>query len=183
VSLFNLTQDNVLTPDPDDVFLSVQGGKQRVRGIEVEGKYELTSELDILASYAYSHSEVLRSNIAAELGREVLNLPKHQGSVWVNYHPSAVEGLSLTAGVRAISSYQTDKTYLADLRIPGRALVDVGAQYDFGALKQEFSGTTLRLNVTNLFDEKYVSHCRNITGGSCNYGAGRAVTATLKYTW
>lgn len=116
-------------------------------------------------------------------GHDVLNLPKHQGSLWMNYRPSAIEGMSLMAGVRAISSYQTDTSYLADLRIPGRTLVDVGAQYDFGALKPEFAGTTLRLNVTNLFDEKYVSHCRNITGGSCNYGAGRAVTATLKYSW
>ena len=183
VSLFNLTLDNALTPDPNDVFLSVQGGKQRVRGMEIEGKYELTPEFDLLASYAYSDSEVVRSNNAVELGREVLNLPEHQGSLWLNYHPSTIEGLSLTAGVRALSSYQTDTTYLADLRIPGRALVDVGAQFDFGAVKPEFRGTTLRLNVTNLFDETYVSHCRNITGGSCNYGAGRAVTATLKYTW
>src|SRR5690606_33268058 len=124
-----------------------------------------------------------KSRNAVELGREMLRLPEHQGSFWVSYQPSYIEGLTLNAGVRATSSYQTDSTYRADLRIPGKALVDIGAEYDFGAIDKDFAGTKLRVNVTNLFDKEYVSHCLNITGGSCNYGAGRAITASLKYSW
>ncbi|MDX3974264.1 TonB-dependent siderophore receptor [Shinella sp.] len=183
VSLFDMTLENALTPDPTNALFNLQTGEQRVRGLEIEGKYELTPELDLLAAYAYSNSEILKSNRASELGREMLRLPEHQGSVWVNYRPSAVEGLTLNAGVRAMSSYQTDSTYLPELRIPGRALVDIGAEYDFGAINKDFSGTRLRVNVTNLFDKEYVSHCLNTTGGSCNYGAGRAITASLKYSW
>ena len=126
---------------------------------------------------------MLRTNNAVELGREVLRLPEHQGSVWLAYRPVFAEGLTLSAGVRAMSSYQTDSTYKAELRIPGRALVDIGAEYDFGAIDKDFAGTKLRVNVTNLFDKEYVSHCLNSTGGSCNYGAGRAITASLKYSW
>ena len=183
LSFFDLTLENALTPDPTDVFYEVQSGEQRVRGIEIEGKYELTPELDLLASYAYSHSEVLKTNNPLELGREVLRLPEHQGSIWMSYHPDALEGLMLSAGVRATSSYQTDSTYKDILRIPGRALVDIGAEYDFAAIDKDFAGTRLRVNVTNLFDKEYVSHCLNSTGGSCNYGAGRAITASLKYSW
>src|SRR5690606_751843 len=102
---------------------------------------------------------------------------------WLNYRPEMIEGLSLGAGIRAMSSYQTDFTYLPELRIPGRALVDIGAEYDFGALDQDYAGTKLRINVSNLLDEKYVSHCGSITSGSRNYGADRTVTASLKYTW
>lgn len=182
-SLFDLTLDNALTPDPADILFDVQSGRQRVRGLEIEGKYELTPELDLLAAYAYSHSEVLKSNNPVELGREVLRLPEHQGSVWLSYRPAFADGLTLTGGVRAMSSYQTDSTYKAELRIPGRALVDIGAEYDFGAIDKDFSGTKLRVNITNLFDKEYVSHCLNSTGGSCNYGAGRAITASLKYSW
>ena len=183
VSLFNLTLENALTPDPTDALYDVQSGRQRVRGLEIEGKYELTPDLDILASYAYSRSKVLESNNPAELGREMLRLPEHQGGVWLAYRPGMMEGLTLTAGVRALSSYQTDSTYKDELRIPGRALVDIGAEYDFAAIGKDFAGTKLRVNVTNLFDKEYVSHCLNSTGGSCNYGAGRAITATLKYSW
>ncbi|WP_244467944.1 TonB-dependent siderophore receptor [Nitratireductor soli] len=188
LSYFDLTVENALTPDPSDPRPTrpssyVQTGEQRVRGIEIEGKYELTPEFDILAAYAYSSSKVVRSNNPAAVGREMERLPRHQGSVWVNYRPPVVPGLSLSAGVRATSSYQTDATYLPELRIPARALVDIGAEYDFGALNPDYEGTTLRVNVSNLFDKKYVSHCLNLTGGSCNYGAGRAITANLKYTW
>lgn len=188
LSLFQLTQDNALTPAIDDLRPTnptrfTQGGKQRVRGVEIEGKYELTPEVAMMAAYAYSNSEVLSSNNTLAVGREMLRLPEHQGSVWVSYTPYAVPGLALSTGVRATSSYQTDATYSDQLRIPSRALVDLGLEYDFGALKKEFEGTKLRVNVTNLFDKKYVSHCLNITGGSCNYGAGRAITANLKYEW
>ena len=188
LSFFQLTTQNALTPDPADPRPSqptfqVQGGRERVRGIEIEGKYELTPQVDLIAAYAYSDSEVLRSNNPAALGREMLRLPKHQGSLWVSYRPDFAPGLTLGAGVRATSSYQSDATYSDELRIPSRALVDIGAEYDFGALKKDFEGTKLRVNVTNLFDKTYVSHCLNATGGSCNYGAGRSITASLKYTW
>lgn len=186
VSLFNLIHENALTPvgpNPARPVSYLQDGRQRVRGVEIEGKYEVTPEFDLMAAYAYSDSEVLRSTNAIAIGREVLRLPEHQASIWGAYRPAAIDGLTLTAGVRYMSSYQTDVTYLDQLRIPARTLVDIGASYDFGALKQEFGGTKLQLNVTNLFDEKYVSHCLNLTGGSCNYGAGRAITASLKYTW
>ncbi|WP_249730037.1 MULTISPECIES: TonB-dependent siderophore receptor [unclassified Chelatococcus] len=183
VSLYNLTLDNALTPDPDNTLFSVQGGQQRVRGVEVEGKYQLTSEVDVLAAYAYSDSEIVKSTRAVELGQEMLRLPKHQASLWAQYRPGSIPGLALNAGIRGLSSYQTDSTYLPQLRIPGRALVDLGAEYDFGALGNQFKGTSLRVNVTNLFDKTYLSHCLNATGGSCNYGAGRAITAALKYTW
>ncbi|WP_082523739.1 TonB-dependent siderophore receptor [Ensifer sp. Root31] len=183
VSLFDLTLENGLTPDPASSLYSVQTGKQRVRGLELEGKYEITPEFDVLASYSYSDSEVVQSTNAAARGREMLRSPEHQGSAWINYRPSAIEGLSLSAGVRMTSSYQTDATYRDDLRIPSRVLVDIGAAYDFDALHKSFEGTKFRVNVTNLFDEEYVSHCLNITGGSCNYGAGRAVTASLNYAW
>jgi iron complex outermembrane receptor protein len=181
VSLFDMTLENALSNIGMNQYLQI--GEQRVRGLEVEGKYELTPELSLLASYAYSDSEVTKSRNAVELGREMLRLPEHQGSFWVSYQPSYIEGLTLNAGVRATSSYQTDSTYRADLRIPGKALVDIGAEYDFGAIDKDFAGTKLRVNVTNLFDKEYVSHCLNITGGSCNYGAGRAITASLNYSW
>ncbi|WP_438754212.1 TonB-dependent siderophore receptor [Pararhizobium sp. O133] len=182
VSLFDMTLQNALTWD-NSVFTYAQVGEQRVRGVEIEGKYELTPQLDILASYAYSNSKITESSDPVELGREMLFLPEHQASVWLAYRPDIVEGLTLSAGVRGMSSYQTDFAYLPQLRIPGRALVDIGAEFDFGAVNKEFSGTKLQVNVTNLFDKEYVSHCVNDTGGGCNYGAGRAITASLKYSW
>jgi iron complex outermembrane receptor protein len=183
VSLFDLTTDNSLTPDITNTLYYVQSGKSRVRGVEFEGKYEISPSLEVLAAYAYSNSEILESSTVADIRRPMLRLPEHQGSVWVRYQPDFAPGLALSAGVRATSSYQTSPAYLAQLEIPERALVDIGAEVDFGAISKEFEGTKLRVNVSNLFDKTYVSHCLNATGGSCNYGAGRTITANLKYSW
>jgi iron complex outermembrane receptor protein len=183
LSLFDMRIDGALTPDPADTLFSVQTGKQHVQGIEVEGKYELTPDIDLLASYAYSYSRITESSNAADLDKPLLRLPEHQGAVWVSYKPPFVPGLSISGGVRAQSSYQTSSTYAPELVIPARALVDIGAEFDFGALDKDFDGTKLQVSVTNLLNEKYVSHCLNLTGGSCNYGAGRAFNASLKYTW
>lgn len=183
LSVFDMRIDGALTPDPADTLFSVQTGKQHVQGFEVEGKYELTPDIDVLASYAFSYSRITESNNVAEFDKPILRLPEHQGALWVSYKPPVLPGLSLSAGVRAQSSYHTSSTYSPDLLIPARALVDIGAEYDFGAFDKDFDGTKLQVSVTNLFNEEYVSHCLNTTGGSCNYGAGRAVNASLKYTW
>lgn len=185
ISLFNLDIKNALTPYLTSGIQTgyIQSGRQRVRGVELEGKMELSQEIELLGSYAYSHSEILESNLAVEKGREILRLPEHQASIWVRYSPAFIPGLSLNAGIRGWSSYQTDSKYLEKLRIPGQTLVDLGAELDFGAVKKELEGMTLRVNASNLFDRKYVSHCLNDTGGSCNYGAGRAINASLRYSW
>ena len=184
VSLFDLTLENGLTQTTvAGKRGNVQTGEQRIRGIEIEGKYELTPELEIVASYAYSASKVLETKVATQIGQDMLRVPAHQGALWVQYRPDWAEGLTLNAGVRATSSYHTDVTYLKSLEIPSLALVDIGAQYDLGALNKDFTGATLRLNVSNLFDKTHVIQCINDTGGSCNYGPGRTITASLKYEW
>lgn len=184
VSFYDLTLKNGLTPTIVGTARgNVQTGEQRIRGVEIEGKYELTPELDLVASYAYSDSKVLATKIATQVGKEMLRVPEHQGALWLQYRPEWADGLALSAGLRANSSFHSDTTYLDVLEIPSVALVDIGAQLDLGALNKDFAGTKLRLNVSNLFDKTYVVQCTNATGGSCNYGPGRTVTASLKYEW
>ncbi len=63
VALFNLTQQNTLTPDPDPThpFSSVQTGEIRSRGIELEAKTEVNRNLSVLASYTYLDQTVTKS--------------------------------------------------------------------------------------------------------------------------
>lgn len=183
-SVYDLTLKNGLTPLVSGTTGNVQTGEQRIRGVEIEGKYELTPEWDLVASYAYSDSKVLKTGTVAQVGKDMVRVPEHQGALWVQYRPEWAEGLALNAGVRATSSFHSDPTtYLDSLVIPSVALVDIGAQLDIGALNQDFAGTTLRVNVSNLFDKTHVIQCLNLTGGSCNYGPRRTITASLKYEW
>lgn len=182
-SLFSMTEDNFLTPDPANPLFDVQDGKQRVRGLELEAKFALSPRIDVIAAYAYSDSEILESSDAATVGKEMLRLPRHQGSLWMQYKDAGLEGLTLSAGLRGVSDYQTDSTYRPDLRIPGYGLVDLGLSYDLAKSPWRIEGATIQLNASNVLDKRFVAQCLNITGGSCNYGEGRVVEAKFGYTW
>lgn len=181
VSVYDMKIKNALTPY--DAYSSVQTGEQRVKGAEIEAKYEITPQFSLAASYAYTDGKVTKSNNPVEQGREIQTLPRHQATLWADYRPGQVPGLQLSGGIRAMSDYQTDNSYNPDLRIPGRGLVDVAASYELGGLGPQWDGAAVQLAVTNLFDKEYVSHCRNATGGSCNYGTAREATLNLSYRW
>lgn len=182
-SLFTSTEDNALTPDALNGRLNNQDGRQRARGLELEAKFALTPQIDVIAAYAYTDSEVLSSKNPNIVGRDMLRLPRHQGSLWVQYNDAFTPGLSLSAGLRGTSSYHTAPDYRAELEIPGRGLVDLGIRYDLAKSPWQIDGATVQLNASNVFDKRFVAQCLNPTGGSCNYGEGRAIEASFGYTW
>lgn len=182
-SVYKLSQSNVLTPDPVNTNFRVQSGEQQVRGLELEARLNLNARLDMLASYTYSDSEVTKANDTVVLGQQVLGLPRQQASVWANYRVAAVPGLETGAGARYTSSYTRALRYEPELRIPSTFLIDAAASYQLHHLSPELRGALLRLTVSNITDKRSVAYCQNLNGASCNYAAGRTVTATLSYQW
>lgn len=180
-SLFQMTERNFLTPDAADPFFRVQDGKQRVRGLELEARFAVSPNIDVIAAYAYSQSKILQSGEPATVGNEMLRLPRHQGALWAQYKDAGTPGLTLSAGIRGVSNYQSSPAYIEELRIPGYGLVDLGMSYDLGKSPWKVEGAVLQVNMTNVFDRRYVAQCLNLTGGSCNYGEGRTVEAKFGY--
>ncbi|OZI23953.1 TonB-dependent siderophore receptor [Bordetella genomosp. 9] len=174
VAVYDLTQKNVLTTDPTDVNFSVQTGKIRSRGIELEGKANLTRNLDLLASYTFNDIRVKSSNNPAEEGNIPIVTPEHMASAWLNYTlPSGLlRGLGMGAGVRYIG-----KTY-AD--VANTITNDDAVLFDAG-LHYEIRGWRLGLNVINLFNKETIV-CRNNTL-NCRYGQERTFVGTLSYSW
>lgn len=186
LSAFNLTQDNVLSPDPENTSFSVQTGQVRMRGIELEGKAELSDAFSVLASYAYTDSDITKANPNAagisNQGNRFAFVPRHQASLWLDYAlqtSTAWDGLSLGAGARYTGQTYGDNANLFD--IPSYTIFDAAMRYDFGKANPKLQGLKASLNVSNLFDRKYVSTCIAATG--CYWGEGRSVYATLKYSW
>ncbi|MGJ7546617.1 TonB-dependent siderophore receptor [Variovorax sp. LT1R16] len=182
-SVYQNDLQNGRTPDPVNSSFSVQTGEQRVRGLELEAKAELSKQLSVIGAYAYTDSKVTRSNNAVALGRNMLQVPRHQASAWIQYRFASVAGLEAGMGGRYMSAYDTAAAYLPELRIPSLFLWDLGASYDLGALGSRYKGAKLRLTAANVSDKRYVSHCLMTVGSPCNYGARRTVTATLSYAW
>ncbi|QVQ26935.1 TonB-dependent siderophore receptor [Achromobacter deleyi] len=192
LSVYQLTQDNVLTSDTTPgrpPGFQTQTGQTRARGMELEGKASLARGWDLIASYSYVDAVVTRSANAdivngvpeSRVGKKQYYAPAHQAAAWLGYkvQDGPLQGLGLGAGVRYIGADWGDPANT--LRIPAVTLVDAALSYDFGQMQPAMRGLTLALNASNLFDRTYVGTC--VTSTACTYGAGRLVLATLKYSW
>ncbi len=184
-AVFDLRQQNVLTPDAIDFRFNTQAGAARVRGLELEAKASLTDSLDLVASYAAMTSRFTKANAdatgASIVGNELPFVPRHQASVWLDYTIRTGDwaGLGLGAGVRYIGVSVGDNANL--YRTPVVTLVDAALRYDFGYRYPALKGIDLALNATNLFDKTYVTTCIAATG--CFYGNRQTILATLRYRW
>lgn len=183
LSLFNITKQNVLTADPDATHAgkSVQTGEIRSRGIELSSKFSVSDTVDLTASYTFTDLKVTKSN-SSDLGKvPFAAVPRHMASLWVDYAlpPGFLEGLGLGGGVRWIGETSDDGEGVTT--VPSFTLVDAAIRYELGHINKKLSGATFSVNATNIFDKTYVASCNNAT--TCYYGAGRVITARLKYKW
>ncbi len=176
-AVYDLRQQNVLTADPNNPFNSLQTGEARSRGVELEAKTELTRQLHVLASYTYTNAVVLKSNYG-DVGNRLYGIPLNTFSVWGDYaFTGALAGLDIGLGARYMgATFSSDNT----LRVPSFTLFDASISYDMGYLSPTLKGTSVALNVQNLFDRSnYIQTCVN----GCYYGLRRTLLATVKYRW
>ena len=169
-SLYTLTQTNVTTADLDNLGFTIQEGEVESQGFELEARANLSNDLSLVASYAYTDNEVSKSN-HGNLGNRFGGVPKQMASLWLDYQfTNALDGLGLGAGVRYFgSSYNNANT----LQVPGYSVFDAVLSY---ALATQWR---LAVNVNNLFDKDYISTCTF----SCYYGTERSAVATVTYNW
>ncbi|GGC02501.1 ferric siderophore receptor [Oxalicibacterium flavum] len=173
LSVFDLTQQNVLTTHPLYPTFNVQTGEINSKGVELELKTELSKSVNVAASYTYNDVEVTRSN-TANLGKMPIVTPKNMASAWLNYtqHGGALDGLGLGIGVRYVGTTYVNVTNT--LENDSATLFDASLRYGIGKWM-------LGLSANNLFDTETVV-CRN-SMLNCRYGIERSVLATASYRW
>ncbi|MCD9124719.1 TonB-dependent siderophore receptor [Luteimonas fraxinea] len=174
LAAYEIIQTNTLTVDPDHTLFSVQQGETRVRGAELEGRWNVGQGLSVYGAYAYVDSEVTQSNDATTLGKAIALQPRHVASLGSDYTITggALAGLGFGAGVRFTGEHFGDARN--EWETPSYKLFDASAHYDI-------SNWRIQLNAQNLADREYVSVCNSAAW--CYYGYGRTVTATARYTW
>ncbi|MGQ9368212.1 TonB-dependent siderophore receptor [Azospirillum sp. ST 5-10] len=185
VSLYHLTQRNVVTNDPLYSGFSVQEGEVRSRGVEVEGKMDVTEELSLVASYAFTDAEITEDNPAAgsaasNVGLTPSAVPRHTAALWADYTFASgpLRGLGLGAGVRYVGgSYNASNT----VKVSDYTLFDAALRYDLGALRPDLAGASIAVNATNLTDTVYETP--GFYEDTVFYGNRRQILATLTYRW
>ncbi len=183
LSIFDLTEQNVVTRDPISNLAS-QIGEVHSKGVEVEVKASVTDRLDLLASYAHIDPTVTKST-DVDLGKRPTWIPTDIASGWADYtwHDGSLSGFGMAFGARYIGQTWGDKAN-TDLNIPGYTLFDAAVHYDLVNLDPRLKGAKLSVNATNLFDKTYVSQCTaQAYDNACVYGLRRQVIATLRYRW
>lgn len=181
LSVFQLTQQNVLTPDPLNTTFQVQTGEIEIRGIEFESKVDLKHGFALYGGLAWLDSEITRSNDAATRGNYVMNAPDLVTSLWLDYTVQAgpLAGLGAGAGVRYVSQRYGDNAN--DFHLPTYTLFDMAVRYDLRNVHSSLKGTAVSLRVNNIADKVYVAKASAPT--AANYGPGREVSVSLTYTW
>lgn len=176
-SWFDLTRQNVLTRHPDTVnhpFGQVQTGEVNSRGFEIEAKANLTDSLRVSAAATAMDLEVTKDNDPTIVGKRPYIVPEVMASFFADYtfRGNALDGVSIGGGVRYLGSSYADQQNT--LKVPDVTLFDARIGYDWG-------DWGIDLNVTNIFDEKYVASCQGVN--VCSYGEGRVVKLKTHVTW
>jgi iron complex outermembrane receptor protein len=173
-SVYQITQQNSLTIDPNHTLFQVQQGETRLRGVELEGRWNIGPNLSLYGDYTYSNSKVTQTNDLPSLGKQIALLPKQQASLGADYTivDGALAGLGFGGGVRYVGDHYGD--IYNDWKTPSYTLLDAAVHYDVGDWR-------LQLNVSNLTDKEYVSACNSAVW--CYYGYERTVTASARYRW
>jgi len=149
-----------------------QVGEARVKGLELEGLVEMNSNWDLISTYTYLDSEVVKGPSTQE-GKRIASVPEHMASLWSQHRFSiaGISGFSAGAGVRYVGA-SWDGT--DSLKTPSTTLFDAMLGYAY----QDWAFT---LNATNLEDETYYTTC--LSRGDCFTGNRRTVVATASYSF
>ncbi|MFT7774215.1 TonB-dependent siderophore receptor [Roseateles sp.] len=174
-SLYQLTQSHLQVPDPvDPDNFSIQTGKVRSRGVELEARTDVTRDLRVIASYTYTDARTVQASAVQPeaVGQRQPNTPYNQMSVWADYQFAgwSLPGLRLGLGMRYVGdTAAANASYI----VPAFTVFDAGLSYERGSWRYA-------LNLKNLADRTYFAECGD---GYCNYGDPRKVLLTAQYRW
>ncbi|WP_139350201.1 TonB-dependent siderophore receptor [Rhodanobacter sp. C03] len=174
LATYQITQQNSLTIDPNHTLFQVQQGETRLRGLELEGRWNFNRNLTVYGDYTYSNSRVTQTTDLPSLGKQIALLPKQQASLGLDYTivDGALAGLGFGGGMRYVGVHYGD--IYNQWKTPEYTLFDAAVHYDV-------AGWRLQLNASNLFNKEYVSVCNSAVW--CYYGYQRNVTLSARYRW
>lgn len=169
---FDITKKNITESDPvTDV--TVQIGKVRSKGFEIEARGELTDRLSIIGSYFNTDATYESGDYK---GNTFYAVPTEQAALWVKYAVNDAFDVSLGARYTGKSYANSANT----LSVPSYTLFDAGFGVDLGEIWQSAEGVNAKLAIQNLTDERYVASC---VRSYCWLGEGRNVQASISYEW
>jgi len=169
IALFRIERLNALTSDSIDPDFSVNSGEQRVNGIELEGRWQMSPALALQAGYAYMDGEVTVSN-DGDVGAALGDLANHQLNLSAHYQIDQQWSAYLRGNYSSSRPLLTGSSWTLD----GYSLVGAGVRYQTGQWSAQ-------LALNNLFDQGYYTASGN--GFVVYPGEPRQASLQLNWQW
>jgi catecholate siderophore receptor len=169
-ALFRSEKTNARTTDASGI--TTLGGDQLVQGIEFSMTGNITKNWQVFAGYAIMESETKASTTAAAVGQSLSNAPPQTFNLWTTY--SLLEKAQVGFGAQYMGERTSNDSSASARTAPSYWTLDAMLSYKFT------EKVSLRLNIYNLADERYVG---SVGGGQFVPGPGRsaALTASIKF--
>ncbi|ULC59004.1 TonB-dependent receptor [Flaviramulus sp. BrNp1-15] len=150
LGVYQITKENVLVTDPENVNFSIQLGEIQSKGIEFDVQGEITPELNIVFNYANTNVEITEDTNPDNIGNRVAGHAKHMTNGWLNYNfanTSKLKGFGASLGYQ----YQVDRSAWAwgadnQSDLPDYFRLD-------GGLSWKNKKMRVQLNINNILDE------------------------------
>ncbi|MGJ7902451.1 TonB-dependent receptor [Lysobacter sp. 1R34A] len=124
-----IEQDDIVTRDPANANLSVQGGRQSSRGIELSASAKLSRGLRLDAGFAALDArfdELREAGGVDRAGKVPPNVPERVANLYASYRFEAIP-LTLGGGVRHVGAFYTNNAN--SIRVAGHEVWDASLAY------------------------------------------------------
>jgi iron complex outermembrane receptor protein len=169
LAAYEIVQENVLTPDPDNLFFSVQEGEVEVKGFELELAARIRERLTFNLAFTSIDTEITKTS-GADLGNELVAVPDMLASALVDYtfQEGPMAGFGFGLGLRhrgemfgdGANQFQSDDVTVYD-----------------AILHYDTANWRIAVNASNFTDEIFVDRCSSTS--NCFYGTRRLVTGSV----
>ncbi len=170
LSAYEIVQENVLTPDPVNLFFSVQEGEVEVKGVELELTARIRERLTFNLALTSIDTEVTKTSDPTVLGNELVAVPEMLASALVDYtfQEGPIAGFGFGLGLRhrgemfgdGANQFQSDDVTMYD-----------------AILHYDTANWRIAVNASNFTDEIFVDRCSSTS--NCFYGTRRLVTGSV----
>lgn len=180
VSVFWLTQGNILTADPLNAGFSVAAGEAKSQGLEVDLAGEVAEGVNIWLSYAYvdaaMKNDVLDRSfgLAIRAGDRLINVPEHTASLMAS-KAFQLQGRAAKAGIGLLFVGERLGEVATTFELPSYSTLRVFGSY---AVSDKVD---LVVEVNNLTDEEYYTNSYSALWVAP--GAPRNASITLRYRY
>ncbi|WP_242202408.1 TonB-dependent receptor [Aestuariivivens insulae] len=149
LGMYQITKENILVTDPENINFSIQLGEIQSKGIEFDMQGNITPELNIVLNYANTNVEITKDTNPDNIGQRIAGHAKHITNGWLNYNfhnTSMFKGFGASLGYQ----YQVDRSTWAwgadsESLLPNYFRLD-------GGLSWKNDKISVRLNVNNILD-------------------------------